>query len=410
VDSVDVAIVGAGAAGLMAAIHAGREIPGRDVVLLDGVERLGRKILISGGGRCNVTHDVVSERDFAGSTPPAIRKVLRAFDETATRAFFAGLGVPLVREETGKLFPASNRARSVLEALLGAVRDAGVRVLHPWRVEGVERSREGFRLAGPAGAMRARTVVLATGGRSLPETGSDGHGYAVARALGHATTPRIVPALVPLLLPEGHPLTTIRGVSLEARLRLERPDGGRLAEARGPVLFTHFGLSGPAVLDVSRHWVLAAGADRGVRLVASWLPDEPPEALARFLGEAGGGTVLGRLQGRLPNRLATVLLAEAGVDPSIQAAQLRREARRALVGAVLAQRLPITGDRGWRYAEVTAGGIPLAELDLARMASRKAPGLFLCGEILDVDGRIGGFNFQWAWSTGFLAGGAAVRE
>src|SRR5438445_764428 len=188
----DLIVVGAGAAGLMAALWAARTDPSRRVVLLDGARVLGAKILVSGGGRCNVTHHHVDETAFAGSTRAAIRKVLRRFDVARTVAFFRELGVELKREETGKLFPVTDRARTVLDALVGAVRTAGVELRHPWRVTTAERESDGFRLASGAGeTLRAARVLLATGGMSLPKTGSDGGGYALARTLGHSLTPRI---------------------------------------------------------------------------------------------------------------------------------------------------------------------------------------------------------------------------
>src|SRR6185295_17497362 len=201
----DVAVVGAGAAGLMAAIWAGRTHPGCSIVLLDGAKTIGAKILISGGGRCNVTHHHVDEVAFAGSTPAAIRKVLRRFDVARTVAFFRELGVELKREETGKLFPVTDRARTVLDALLGAARAAGVVLRHPFRVAALARDGEAFVLTSVDGQeIRAPRVVLATGGRSLPKTGSDGGGYALAESLGHTLTPRIFPGLVPLAVPAGH--------------------------------------------------------------------------------------------------------------------------------------------------------------------------------------------------------------
>jgi predicted Rossmann fold flavoprotein len=401
---VDVAVVGAGAAGLMAAIWARRTAPDRRVVLLDGARTLGAKILVSGGGRCNVTHHAVDETAFAGSTRPAIRKVLRRFDVPATVAFFRELGVELKREETGKLFPVTDRARTVLDALLGAARAAAVEVRHPWRVAAIE---PGFVLTAPGGeTMRAAHVVLATGGRSLPKTGSDGGGYALARALGHTLTPLVFPGLVPLTLPRDHFLCALSGLSAPAELEVRSSSGRRGAAFTGPVLCTHFGLSGPAVLDVSRYLIDARFDDPGARLVASFLPGASAESVDETLRATPVSRFLGE---RLPERLARALCAAAGVDWSTPAHRLTREARREVARAATGLVLPVTGDRGFNYAEVTAGGVPLSELDLDTMESRPCPGLSLCGEICDVDGRIGGFNFQWAWASGYVAGVGAAR-
>ena len=402
---VDVAIVGAGAAGLMAAIQAGRaaQSAGRApaILVLDGARTLGAKILIAGGGRCNVSHDEVSEGAFAGSTPASIRKVLLRFGVAETVAFFAELGVPLTREETGKLFPATHRARTVLDALLRAAGDAGVRILHPWRVEAVGRGDDGvFALSGSSGEIRARRVILATGGRSLPRSGSDGHGYAIARSLGHTTTRSIVPALVPLALSDGSLPRRLPGVSCDVRADVRSASGKRLRSVSGSLLCTHFGLSGPAILDVSRHLIHARLEDPGAHLTIAWLPDEEPAPAGR--------PVARWLKDLLPNRLAEALLEEAGVDGQEPADRLSRGARRRLASTLTAWRAPVTGDLGFSKAEVTAGGVPLSELRLETMESRVCPGLYLCGEILDVDGRIGGYNFQWAWASGAVAGRASL--
>lgn len=405
---IDVAVVGAGAAGLMAAIQAGRTGPARRIVALDGAARLGAKILIAGGGRCNVTHDTVDEGAFAGSSRHAIRKVLRRFDVPETVAFFRALGVVLKREETGKLFPTTDRAATVLDALLGAAARAGVELRHPWRVERIAPADGGFVVHGPAGELRARTVVLATGGRSVPKTGSDGHGLAMATALGH-TVARVFPALVPLTLPRDHFLTALAGVSARVTVEVRSATGKRLARFTDPLLCTHFGVSGPVVLDASRWWIDARLADPGARLVVSWLPDETRESIDAWLRDLGAASPGRRLQSWLPERLARALCAAAGVDPSAPGRELSRDGRRALVASLVEMPLPVTGDRGFTHAEVTAGGVPLAELRLETMASRVVPGLHLCGEICDVDGRIGGYNFQWAWASGWVAGTSVGR-
>jgi len=405
----DIAVVGAGAAGLMAAIQAARAAPSLSVVAVDGARRLGAKILVSGGGRCNVTHHEVSEKDFCGGSPKAIAQVLRAFGVEETIAFFRELGVDLKREETGKLFPTTDRARSVLDALLEAARRAGVRLVHPFRVERIERVADRFRLEGPQGRGEARRVVLATGGRSLPKSGSDGHGYALARGLGHTITPLVLPALVPLLLPEGHPLRALSGVSTPATLEVRSGSGKRLARVDGDLLLTHFGLSGPVVLDVSRHLLVARASDAEASLRVRWVDEEDPVRVEAWLAAPGAGTVADRLAARLPHRLAALLLSLAGVPEGARPATLRREERRALRLLLTEMALPVTGPRSWESAEVTAGGVPLAEVRLGTMASRVCEGLHLCGEILDVDGRIGGFNFQWAWASGTAAGRGAAK-
>lgn len=402
-----IVVVGAGAAGLMAAIWAGRA--GQPALVLDGARVLGAKILVSGGGRCNVTHDVVDEHAYAGTSLPAIRQVLRRFDVARTVAFFAEIGVPLKREETGKLFPVSDDARTVLDALLRASRDAGAQLQHPRRVEAIERLDGGaYRVHTDDGAIEAARVILATGGRSLPRSGSDGAGIEIARALGHSVTPYLVPALVGLIVAEDCFVRDLSGLAVEARLEVRGGTGRRLQMQTGQALCTHFGLSGPAPMDISRHWQVAQLDDAGVTLVISWLPDETADSLDAALRALGDSTPQRYLGKRLPARLARALCDVAGIDLAETGHTLSRESRRALVRAVLEMPLPVTGTRGWSHAEATAGGVPLREVHLDTMESRVSPGLYPCGEMLDVDGRIGGYNFQWAWSSGYLAGTAAA--
>ncbi len=406
-----IAVVGAGAAGLMAAIWAGRA-GARRVVVLDGARTLGAKILISGGGRCNVTHHEVDETAFAGSSPAAIRKVLRRFDVPATVAFFAELGVGLKREETGKLFPVTDRARTVLDALLEAAHVAGVEMIHPWRVAEVSRGPSGFTIVASDGRrLEAERVVLATGGKSIPKSGSDGAGYGMAVKLGHSITDLVLPALVPLRLAEGHFLRSLSGLAAPATVEVRSGSGRRLAAVTGSTLCTHSGLSGPAILDVSRHLLTARASDPAAGLVINWVPGTSAESLDEHLRTLGAGTPVRLLQGQeqIPERLARALCAAAGVDPATPGYRLTREGRLALARATTQLPAPIVGDAGFDFAEVTAGGVPLRELDLWTLESRACPGLFVCGEICDVDGRIGGFNFQWAWASGYVAGlGAAA--
>lgn len=413
--NVEIAVIGAGAAGLMAAIAAARTAPGARIWAIDGASRLGAKILIAGGGRCNVTHRQVDERDFNGSTAPAIRRILRGFDVEATRAFFQEEGVALKEEPTGKLFPVSDRARDVLEALLGAARRAGVTLAHPHRIGAITVEDDGFLIRdagtspGDEGGLRASAVILATGGRSVPKTGSDGSGYALAASLGLPLTPRIFPALVPLLLPEGHLVRSLSGLAAEATLTVVSGTGRHLHRVSGSVLCTHQGLSGPAVLDVSRHWQAAVEPDPGAGLLLDWMPGVEPEALDRRLRDHGPRPIRRALMPTVPERLADAICQLAEVAPDQPGSTLTRDARRRLVTAATGWRVPVSGTRGFEVAEVTAGGVPLAALTPG-LEARACPGVFVCGELCDVDGRIGGFNFQWAWASGVAAGVAAAHR
>ena len=394
------------------AIFAARAAPTLRVVVVDGARKIGAKILVSGGSRCNVTNRIVTERDFWGGSPRLIAHVLRAFPAGRAARFFEELGVALHEEEDGKLFPDSNSARTVLDALLAEAARCSVTIECGARVVGIRRDRDGFAVERTgAPALRTRAVVLATGGRSLPKSGSDGFGYQLAAAFGHgcvATTP----ALAPLVL-RGIAHAELSGVSHAAALTLR--DGGKtLVRLEGALLWTHFGASGPVVLNLSRHWhraVLDGAGAVGVQVGV--LPGETFESIERWLIEEAAArpraqvvTVLGQ---RLPNALAAAWITRAGVSRDATMAHLTREDRRRLAHGLHETPLEVEDSRGYAYAEVTAGGVPLDEIDTATMESRTQSGLYLVGEILDVDGRLGGFNFQWAWSSGWVAGHALAR-
>lgn len=401
---VDVAVVGAGAAGLMAGIWAGRTNPNRRIVLLDGAKSLGAKILVAGGGRCNVTHHAVDESAYAGSSRKAIRNVLRRFDVPETVAFFREIGVTLKREEAGKLFPTTDSARTVLNALLQEAHRVGATIRHPCRVTKIDREQDTFLVRGEWGSLRTSRLILATGGKSLPKTGSDGLGYRFAQSLGHSVSERIFPALVPLTLDKSDALVELSGITLPATIELRSGNGKRLISFTDSTLITHFGLSGPSVLDISRYYLDEIEDDPDAHLTMNWLPNETAESLDQSLRNARGETIGRLLTARLPERLGCLLCAQVGVAFNKPIDQLGREKRRSLVRQMTEMPLAVTGHRGYTHAEVTAGGVPLSEIQLKTMASRHCLGLHLCGEICDVDGRIGGFNFQWAWASGFVAG------
>jgi predicted Rossmann fold flavoprotein len=410
---VDIAVVGAGAAGLAAAIFTRRLNPSRSVTLLDGAARPGAKILVSGGSRCNATNVSVSERDFCGGKATIIRRVLRAFSVAETVDWFASLGVPLHEESHGKLFPDSNRSRDVLDALLREADAAGADLRAGTRVHAVHRVGDRFRLDTSGGSVEATAVVLATGGQSLPKTGSDGGGLEIARRLGHTIVPT-TPALVPLILAADEPLhQKLSGVSLDVEVAVWI-DGRASRRIRGSMLWTHFGVSGPAVLDVSRHWLRAQVENRVVQLTVSYSPGESFDSMdARWSALARSrprASVQAALSEAMPASAAGAILTAIAIDPSLALANLSRQERRRLSHALVEWVLPVSGSRGYNHAEATAGGVSLDEIDAGSMASRCCDGLYLIGEMLDVDGRIGGFNFQWAWSSARAAARALARE
>lgn len=389
-----IAVIGAGAAGTVAAIFAA-EGPGK-VLLLERTRDGGRKILVSGGGRCNVLpSELAPARFVTESSPNTLRKMLLSWPLAEQRRFFEEeVGIPLaLEEETGKLFPVSNQARDVRDGLLRLAARRGVETVFDATVEDLYPSDGAWVVRLPdAKVIRASAVILATGGLSLPGTGSDGTGFRIARRLGH-TIHETYPALTPLTAdPPRH--KALAGISLEVALEAVK------FRTRGGFLFTHHGYSGPAVLDASH---LAVRSKLPIHV--SWTPAGPEEWDRRL--REGTGTVATPLRRALPDRLAEMLLAEAGIEPGRPLPQLRREERRRLIDLLTRYPLPWTGDEGYRKAEVTGGGVALNEVEPRTLQSRLHPGLFLCGEILDAFGPIGGHNFAWAWATGRAAGQGA---
>ncbi|HXG54040.1 MAG TPA: aminoacetone oxidase family FAD-binding enzyme [Vicinamibacterales bacterium] len=408
----DVVVVGAGAAGLATAIFARRLDPRRSVLLLDGAAKPGAKILVSGGSRCNVTNAAVTERDYWGGKRTIVRRVLRALPVAATVDFFQGLGVALKEEPHGKLFPTTDRSRDVLDALLRAAASSGVTLAAGTRVHEVLPGGSGFSLQTSRGPMTAASVVLATGGLSLPKTGSDGGGLTIARRLGHSIMPT-TPALAPLLLSSEWFHAGLSGVAVDVELTVW-VDGRVSERIRGSMLWTHFGLSGPVALDASRVVLRAQLEQRPVMVSANFFPPATFDSVdARWATAATSRprtSMQNALADELPASVASALLAHASIDGGTALGALSRHHRRALAHALTGLPLPVTGSRGYNYAEATAGGVSLDEVDPAGMGSRRVPGLFLVGEMLDVDGRIGGFNFQWAWSSARAAAEGLARR
>ena len=400
-----VVVVGAGAAGAMAAIFAASA--GAETVLLESTPDGGRKILISGGGRCNILPARLDESRFVtDSSVHTLRKIVRSWPLPEQVAFFEQqLSLPLIEEvESGKLFPVSNKARDVRDGLLALVTRRGATFRPRARVTGAAPAGTGWRVELESGApLEADALILATGGLSVPQTGSDGAGLRIAELLGHTVHPTYA-ALTPLTAEPpvfGH----LAGVSLPVTITAR--DRERSATATGGFLFTHHGYSGPSVLDVSHVCVRAdPGSPAQIRVRWTPLDEKGWEALLR---PEGTRTVVGAVRSQLPERLALALIAAADVVPSQPLAQMRREERLRLIEMLVRGALPWTGHEGYKKAEVTGGGVSLAEIDPRTMESRKRPGLFLCGEMLDAFGPIGGYNFLWAWVTGRAAGLGAAR-
>jgi len=407
IENIPVAVVGAGAAGVMAAIFAAAG--GCRVALLERTADGGRKILISGGGRCNILPSAVDPAQFVtASSFHTMRNILRSWPLEQQRRYFeqkAGIALVL-EEETGKLFPASDSAREVRKKLFGLAASTGAEIQFGSFVTALETcTTSNAWLLSLAGGRKlsAKAVILASGGLSVPSTGSDGVGLELARRLGH-TIHTTYPALTPLTLePPIH--SALAGVSMQ--VMLVAPSSKRVFRTQGGFLFTHRGYSGPAVLNISH--LAVQSRQRGGRkqpIHVQWCGLDT-SGWEKLLGPAPG-SVLSLLRRHLPSRLAERLMIEAKVEASRSQAQLRKDERRHLVELLTRYPLPWTGDEGYKKAEVTGGGVALEEIEPRTLQSRLRGGLFLCGEMLDAFGPIGGYNFLWAWATGRAAGlGAA---
>lgn len=411
--SAAIAVVGAGAAGLWAAERAARAAGGGGgVLLLEKTPRTGTKVLASGGTRCNLTTTLppdAAARLFGPRGERFLRRAFRELPPSAVRARFAELGVPTVEAPLEKVFPASGRARDVRDALERACAAAGVRTRTGAPVVALEREPTGWvvRLQGGEAA-RARRLVLAPGGASYPATGTTGDGYAWLAALGLPVVPP-VPALVPLAS-DAPWVRELTGIALEDAVVTATRAGRTVARRRRPVLFTHRGLSGPGAMDVSREVAraVAEGALAEVALTLDLAPEATREELVerlRAAASAGGAPRVSRaLDLDLPRRVLAAACAAAGLESDPRANDLPRARRHGLVESLKALRVPLAGTLGFDKAEVTAGGLALSALDPGTLRVRGVPDLWACGELIDLDGPIGGLNFQSAFATAELAG------
>jgi hypothetical protein len=404
----EVVVVGGGAAGMMAAIAAAEA--GRQVLLLEKNAALGRKILVSGNGRCNITNSGAKVENFHGENPRFLHALFARFGVDRTAAFFDELGVALREERLGRVFPASNQARAVVDLLEYRMARLPIDVRLSSPVESIVPEGGGLRLGVGGRALRARRAILAVGGCSFPRLGTSGDGFDWARSLGHRVT-TLRPALAPVdaATPGA---TQLQGIRLEAEVT-GRAGGRSLRTFRGDLLFTAYGLSGPTVLAASAD-LAARFEGGGTALRINLFPGQDAGEIDATLERRWANDPSRKLGfsfvGLLPARLAPAALEPLGLDPvATTVSQVGRENRRRIAHALTAWDVPVTGCRGWDEAEVTAGGVALEDLEPRTLESRRAPGLFFCGEMLDVFGDWGGYNFQLAWTTGRVAGEEAAR-
>lgn len=404
-----VIIVGGGAAGMMAALSARRHHPDFKIILVEHEESLGRKLLVCGAGRCNVTNVRVAPDRFSGAPADFTASVLARFDHEAVRRFFDELGVVLYEEkknDKGKLFPVTNQAQTVLDLLIDELRRAGVEIRLGVHVDSVARGEEGFTLETGKGRMWSTHLILATGGKTYPKLGGDGSGYSIAAAFGHSIIEPVATATA--LVAQNSISKRVHGVRAEMEVAAVIA-GTEVCRDADQMMFTKYGFTGPAILNVSRPVALRLHRDKksDCELELKFLPRKSREEIERTLDERWRKRPEQKLSlslcGLMQNKLPAAILEHLALADG-PAGELAPDGRRKLVDFLSAWRVPVSETRGWDEAEFTAGGVHCAEVSAAHLESAKIPGLFFAGEILDVDGEVGGFNLTWAWSSGYLAG------
>jgi len=385
---------------------------GSSVVLLEKMPSLGKKLLITGQGRCNITNNLEVKKFIADCGPRArfLFGPLTRFGFESTLKFFEELGLKTKLERGGRYFPESDSSRDVLEALERYLDSGKVRVVTNARVTGIIKERQGFSVTAGAEAYRLNRLIIATGGRSYSGTGSTGDGYSWASALGHTVIP-VKPSDVPLNVKEDF-VKELQGLSLKnAELTFAR--GSKKIKYFGEMLFTHYGISGPIVLDASRAigpWLDDGPVDCRLDLKPALDEETLNRRLQREIVESGKKTFKIFIKEYLPAKLIPVFIALCGISEDLRVNQLNAGQRKKIIALLKDIRFTVTSLRGFDEAVVTAGGVDPDQIDQATMESKKAKGLYFCGEILDLDGPCGGYNLQIAWSTGFLAGKSAGEK
>ena len=394
---MNILIIGGGASGMMAALTAAQN--GHTVTLLERQARLGRKLLATGNGRCNLTNQNASPAHYHGGDFAA--PAFAAFGVADTLSFFAGLGLVTLTEESGRVYPFSNMAGSVLDVLRFALERPGITVETSQVVTEIRKTGKGFSVKTETDTFTADRLILAAGGCAGGKVGGVMDGYRLAKALGHRRT-ALYPSLVQLKTDPTYP-RALKGIKAEAAITIRR---GRevIAQNRGEILFTEYGVSGPAIFDISR---AAATGGEGLTCCLNFFPDWSEEDVLHYVNQRKtamaaheAGTLL---TGALHARLGQMVCKSAGFTNQ-SAASLTEADLQKIAQQATAFTLPITGVCGFDQAQVTAGGLDTGEFDPTTLQSRLVPGLYACGEVLDVDGECGGYNLQWAWSSGHLAG------
>jgi predicted Rossmann fold flavoprotein len=401
-----VVIIGGGASGMMAAIVAARQ-RGAVVTIIERMSRVGKKLLATGNGRCNLTNTNLAVDNYHGGNPQFVKDPIDQFDVGQTISFFENLGIEPCIEEDGRVYPASGQASSVLDVLRYEMGQLSVEVICDARISRVEKRNESFLcLCADSRSFPADSVIVATGGKSSPNLGSNGSGFKIAEELGH-TVKTPFPALVPVTLDSPF-LKRLSGIRIQGRIELCVDNAVRGSE-RGELLFTDYGISGIPVMQLSRTVSEYAKTDRKTSLHLDLFPDSTHPDLARLIaGRIARNrekTLEMSFVGLIHKRLIAAILQEAGFENVHSACgELPQKEIHRIAGLMKDWPLRCTGVTSWMFSQVTAGGVDVEEVNPRTMESKIVPCVYFAGEVLDVDGDCGGYNLQWAWSSGFVAG------
>lgn len=398
--SYDVIVIGAGPAGIMSAIFAAKNK--KSVLLLEKNEYIGRKILATGNGRCNLTNRLIEIDRYHGANPEFIQNILESFDQNQTMSFFENLGVILKEEDRGRIFPRTNQAKTIVEALTHAISDhQNIEVVTCCEVKDIQKNDK-FEVQITNEKYFAKKVILATGGKAAFQFGSSGDGLFWTKKMGHNILP-IYAALAPIETAEKW-VSDISGIKIEARVTTKSNEK-LIKETFGDVLFTHFGLSGPAIMAHSRE--IAPLLDQNVTLSLDLFPEksatELESLIINLIENNNKKSIKNVLSGILPQNLVPKILEMANVNDK-KSAELSKVERSNICRVIKDFEFHISKIRPLKEAQVSRGGVDTKEINVQNLESKIIPGLYFAGEIIDVDADSGGFNLQWAWASGFLAG------
>ncbi len=406
---LDIAVIGGGAAGLAAAVAAGRQLSeNKTVAVFDAQPRCGKKLLATGNGRCNLTNRSAAPTDYHSDDAHAVSQVFSGVNVEDTLAFFESLGLICREEDEGRIYPSCGQASAVLDLLRLELMRLGISEVCGYRVDQIRRQDGAFQMNSPMGSIRAKSVIVACGGAAAPQLGGVDWGYRLMESMGHSAT-KLYPSLSPLPVTSPH-LGSLKGIRAHARATL--CDGrGEIASDIGEVQFGDKALSGIVIFQLSYAAANVRSDDLCVEL--DMLPERSGDDIVALLTKRRAIlphlTLENYLTGVFNKRIGMCLLKEAGLTPlSRLVSELTDGDIRRIAKIVKHWRFPVSGKASWSNAQVTSGGVRLSEIDGMTMQSRLCPGLFAAGEMLNADGRCGGFNLQWAWSTGILAGRSAA--